>query len=63
MSSKLNGKPCVRKTGESIHIYCCQDFDINIIEGTCFPFHQLTHKEKHKLPSLFDENTKIQQKG
>lgn len=22
----------------------------------CFPFHQLTHKEKHKLPALFDEN-------
>lgn len=34
MSSKLNGKPCVRKTGESIHIYCCQDFNINIIEST-----------------------------
>lgn len=34
MSSELNGKPCVRKTGESIHIYCCQDFNINIIEST-----------------------------
>ncbi len=34
MSSKLNGKPCVRETGESIHIYCCQDFNINIIEST-----------------------------
>lgn len=65
MSSKLNGKPCVRKTGESIHIYCCLDFDINIIERTCFLFRQLTHKEKHKLPFLFDENKKIKikQKG
>lgn len=55
MSSKLNGKPCVRKTGESIHIYGCQDFNINIIESTSDVFLS-TDWFTHKLPSLFDEN-------
>lgn len=29
MSSKLNGKPGVKTTGESLHIYCCWDFNTN----------------------------------
>lgn len=55
-SSTSNGKPCVRPTEESIHIYCCQHFNINIIESTSdvslLP--QLTHRgKKHKLKALF----------
>lgn len=64
MSSKLNGKPCVRKTGESIHIYCCQDFNINIIESAsdvslstdCFT-------KRSTNCQLYLMEMKIQQKG
>lgn len=64
MSSKLNGKPCVRKTGESIHIYCCQDFNINIIETTSdvsLSTDWLT--KRHTNCQLYLMKMKIQQKG
>ncbi len=64
MSSKLNGKPCVRKTGESIHIYCCQDFNINIIESTSDVSLSTDWFTKRSTNChLYLMNMKIQQKG
>lgn len=64
MSSKLNGKPCVRKTGESIHIYCCQDFNINIIETTSDVSLSTDWLTKRRTNcQLYLMKMKIQQKG
>lgn len=64
MSSKLNGKPCVRKTGESIHIYCCLDFNINIIESTSdVSLSTDWFTKRHTSFHLYLMKMKIQQKG